>query len=154
MHCRGTKPQWACHGTRGPTGNKSPLCDQREISAEAWAWSNGWNSFASHMKWQALSFSPRVCKSLWSVKTLINSFFINHYCIHEICSKRSELPDHSFVLLLLPSGSTGCLHCYCTHLCPVPLQLVLLKSKLDKAVITCFYLDSFNSGSVIFDKSI
>lgn len=40
MHFRGIKPQRAHHETRSLFGNKSPLCDQRKISAEAWAWSN------------------------------------------------------------------------------------------------------------------
>lgn len=32
------------------------------------------------------------------------------------------------------------LHCYNTNSCSMPLHLVLVKSKLDKAVVTHFYL--------------
>lgn len=56
------------------------------------------------------------------------------------------------LLLLHPSEHTDFLHCYNTNSCSMPLCLVLVKSKLDKAVITRFYLwclDSFSSGSVI-----
>lgn len=154
MHFKGIKPQQACRETWGLFGNKSLLCDQRKISAEAWAWSNSWNSFASHIKPQACSFSPWVCKSLWSVKTSFFFFFFNikHNYINEIHSKIFELSDQKFMLLLLPSEDTAFLHCYCINLCSVLLHLMLVKSKLDKAVITCFYLlflDSFSSGSVI-----
>lgn len=143
MHFRGIKPQRACHETWGLSGNKSPLCDQRKISAEAWAWSNLWNSFPFHIKPQAWSFSPWVCKSLWSVKSFINFFFIKHYYSHEIHSKSFELSDQNFMLLLLSSEDTDFLHCYCTNLCSVPLHLVLVKSKLDKAVITHVFIYDF-----------
>lgn len=72
--------------------------------------------------------------------------------MHEIHSKSFNLSDQNFMLLLLPSEDTDFLHCYCTSLCSVPLRCMLVKSKLDKAVITRFYiriLDSFSSGSVI-----
>lgn len=56
------------------------------------------------------------------------------------------------LLLLLPSEHTDFLHCYNTNSCSMPLCLVLVKSKLDKAVITRFYLwclDSFSSCAVV-----
>lgn len=40
------------------------------------------------------------------------------------------------LLLLHPSEHTDFLHCYNTNSCSMPLRLVLVKSKLDKAVIT------------------
>lgn len=147
MHFRGIKLQWACHETWGLSGNKSLLCDQRKISAEAWVWSNLWNNFASHIKTQTCSSSPWVCKSLWSVKTFINFFYKPLY-INEIRSKSFELSDQNFVLLLLPSEDTDFLHCYCTNLYSVPLHLVLVKSKLDKAVITHVFIDDFWIPSV------
>lgn len=85
-------------------------------------------------------------------KLLFFFFNIKHNYINEIHSKNFELSDQKFMLLLLPSEDTAFLHCYCINLCSVLLHLMLVKSKLDKAVITCFYLlflDSFSSGSVI-----
>jgi len=47
-----------------------------------------------------------------------------------------KVSDQNFMLLLLPSEDIDFLHCSCIDLHLVPLHLVLVKSKLDKAVIT------------------
>lgn len=103
------------------------------------------------LKPQAYNFSLWLCKTLWSVRTFTN-FFSKHYYINEIHSKSFELSDQNFMLFFLPLEHMDFLHCYNTNSHSMPLHLVLMKSKLDKAVITYFYLwflDSFSSGSVI-----
>lgn len=138
MHFREIKPQWAYYETWCFPGNKFLLYDQRKLSADVWPLVKFIKGFASHIKPQACNFSLWFCKSLWSVKIFTN-FFSKHYYINEICSKSFELSDQHFMLLLLPSEHTDFLHCYITNSCSMQLHFVLVKSKLDKPVITHFY---------------